>query len=448
MTEPIHRRPTGHTSRQSAAGDSARHANAIFLTGTLFGMGLMLLILKVWGPSEEPDIAHYREVRDLVRDTFVAEVGEDELLESALRGMLRELDAYSDYYVEEETAEVNQDTSGHKVGIGVIMRNAEGPQVLFPVQGSPAEAAGLRVGDRFLELDGHATTDMGPEEVSRRMRGEPGTLLSVRVRGLDGLERAHEVSRRQLLIPSVRRKRLLDPQLGVGYVALKSFTNATTAEFDEALEGLRQRGMKGLVLDLRGNNGGVLSAAVELAQRFLEEGVITSTEGRGVPHVERADSEFTPYLDLPLVVLVDGSSASASEILAGALQDHRVAVLVGEPTYGKGVVQTISRYPQERAIAKVTTSYYYTPTHRSLERGEGEEAYGLLPDILVASVPEETDAFYQWLQRPYDPHESVLAELEAWEEQAGIDLGLSPPRDSQLEAAVALFRGETPPAPH
>jgi len=279
------------------------------------------------------------------------------------------------------------------------------------------------------------------------MRGEPTTLLRVRVRGLDGLERVHEVSRRQLLIPSVRRKRLLDPQLGVGYVALKSFTNATAAEFDEALEDLRQRGMKGLVLDLRGNNGGVLSAAVELAQRFLEEGVITSTEGRGAPHVERADAEFTPYRDLPLVVLVDGSSASASEILAGALQDHRVAVLVGEPTYGKGVVQTISRYPQERAIAKVTTSYYYTPTHRSLERGDGEEAYGLLPDILVASVPEETDAFYRWLRRPYDPHDSVLAELEAWEEQAGIDLGLSPPRDSQLEAAVALFRGEPPSAP-
>lgn len=405
----------------------------------------MLLALKIWSPGEPPDLEHYRDVRDLVQDTFVAEVDDEKLLESALRGMLRELDQYSDYYVEEETAEVDQDTTGQKVGIGVIMHYEDGPRILFPIEGSPAHEAGLRVGDRLLALDGQAAIGLEPGEVGDLMEGEPGTSLHVQVRGRDGRERSLEVARRPLLIPSVRRRRLLDPERGIGYLALSSFTNETAAEFDAAVQELLGRGMKGLVIDLRGNQGGVLSAAVELAQRFLREGVITSTEGRGAPHVERADPDFTPYAGLPLVLLVNGGSASASEVLAGALQDHRAAVLLGEPTYGKGVVQTINRYPRRRAIAKVTTSYYYTPSHRSLERGPGEDSFGLWPDFLVTSQGQETERFYEWLARPYDPHPSARAELEAWELEEGRDLGLSAPEDPLLTAALGIFRGESPP---
>jgi carboxyl-terminal processing protease len=440
LNDPIQRKYSPHID----TGDSARIANAIFFTGTIFGMGLMILILQLWRPAEEEDLEHYREVRDLVLDTFVAEVDEKQLMQSALRGMLHELDGYSDYYVEEETAEVDQDTSGHKVGIGVIMRYEDGPQILFPIEESPAEAAGLRVGDFVLELDERRAQDLSPREVTELMRGEAGSTLRIRVRGRDGAERTHQVTRRQLLIPSVRRTRFVDSEGRIGYIALKSFTNETAAEFDSAMQSLAEGGMQGLVLDLRGNPGGVLSAAVELAQRFIREGVITSTEGRGFPHIERADRDFTPYHRLPLVLLVDGKSASASEVLAGALQDHRAAVLVGQPTYGKGVVQTISRYPERGAIAKVTTSYYYTPSHRSLERGTGASAYGLLPDFRVSAAPGEEDEFESWLQRPYDPHEPALSELHAWQAEAGLDLGLAPPRDAQLEAAVAIFRGEAP----
>jgi carboxyl-terminal processing protease len=425
-------------------GESAIASNAIFLTGTLFGMGLMLLALKIWAPGETEDLKHFREVRELVMETFVAEVGEEELLESALRGMLRDLDQYSDYYVEEETDEVDQETSGHKIGIGVIMRYEDGPQVLFPIQDSPAEVAGLQVGDQVLALGGQATEGLQPKEVGALMQGDPGTTLHILVRGRDGLERTHEVPRRQLLIPSVRRTRIVDPELGIGYVALSSFTNATSAEFDEAVQRLMEDGMRGLVVDLRGNEGGVLSGAVDLAQRFLREGVITSTEGRGAPHVELANEDFTPYHGLPLVLVVNGGSASASEVLAGALQDHRAAVLVGEPTYGKGMVQTISRYPHRRAIAKITTSYYYTPSRRSLERGPGEDAFGLWPDFLVTATGEETKRYERWMARPYDPTSATLAKLQAWEREEGIDLKLTPPEDPQLAAAIAILQGETP----
>jgi len=440
MNAPIPRRPLPHTE----ARDSARIANAIFLTGTVFGMGLMFLILQIWRPGEQQDLAHYRQVRDLVMDTFVAPVDEQQLLESSLRGMLQELDDYSAYYVRDEAAELNQETSGRKVGIGVIMRYTDGPQILFPIEGSPAQAAGLRVGDLVLELDGRRVAGLSQAEVGDAMRGDAGSTLRILVRGRDGSQRLHEVTRGELLIPSVRHGRLVDMERGIGYVALASFTNATTTEFDSAMVKLRSQGVQGLVIDLRGNPGGVLSAAVELAQRFISEGILTSTEGRGVPHVERADADFTPYEGLPLVLLVNGMSASASEVFAGALQDHRVAVLVGEPTYGKGVVQTISHYPDQHAIAKVTTSYYYTPAHRSLVRGSDKNAFGLLPDFLVTDNSDEIDKFYAWLQRPYDPQDHLLDELVAWQDAERLDFGLNLPRDTQLDAALSILRGQAP----
>ncbi len=424
--------------------DSSPLAGLIFATGTFFGMGLMLFLLQLWGPGDEPDVEHYRDVRDLVMETYVGETTEEELLESALRGMLGELDDYSRYYVQEETDTVDRDTSGKTIGIGVILRYAEAPTIVFPVANSPAESAGLRVGDEILSLDGYSVEGLDSDEVSGRIQGEQGTTLQLSVRGRDGQTRAHEVERRRMLVPSVRRLRFADRERGIGYFALISFSNESLREFDDAVGALLDQGMRGLIIDLRGNRGGVLSAAVELARRFIPEGTITSTEGRGIPHIETGNAEDAHFAGLPLVLLVDGESASASEVLVGALQDHRVAVLVGTPTYGKGVVQTISRFPERHAIAKLTTSYYYTPAHRAVQRSrDASHAYGTRPDIEVVVSEEEHEQVISFLHS-FEPPATAVSELRDWSAQADVEIMIDPPADAQLDAAVALFAGQLP----
>lgn len=425
--------------------EESRIAGLIFVTGTFFGMGLMVFFLQIWGNRDDEDIEHYRSVRDLVMETYVGQTTEQELLESALRGMLGELDEYSRYYVEDEVDAVNQDTTGQTIGIGVILRYRPEPTVLFPVAGSPAEKAGLRVGDKIIQLDGEPTEGVDQEELSTRIRGLEGTELAMTVLGRDGQTRELVVNRHQILVPSVRRRRMLDEEKGIGYLALVSFSNETMGEFDAAVEALKQEGMRALIIDLRGNPGGVLSAAVGMAGRFIPEGILTSTEGRGAPEIEYAQEGEAHYVGLPLVVLMDGNSASASEVFAGAIQDYRVGALVGTPSYGKGVVQTISRYLHRRAIAKLTTSYYYTPAHRNLQRSSDDShAFGLSPDVLVEVPFEESDEVLRFLFS-YEAPPSCLPELRAWAlEDPDLDLTLDPPPDAQLEAALQLFSGKLP----
>jgi carboxyl-terminal processing protease len=440
------RNPELHSTRPQAEAlqDRGRVSlpQIVFLLGTFFGMGLMLVILELWGLGEDEDLAHYRQVRDLVTNTYVRDVDKQDLLEDALRGMLNGLDDYSDYYVREEFDAVNRDTSGEMIGIGVILRYKDVPQVLFPLENSPAMDAGIQVGDEILAIDGVSTAGLLTEELSSRIQGEPGSSILLQVRGLDGQEREHEITRRELPIPSVRRVRMIDEQRGIGYLAITSFSNRTTEEFDEAVSRLQDDGLKALILDLRGNQGGLLSPAVEISQRFVREGVLASTRGRGEPKVESAAPELAWYHGIPLILLVDGESASASEVLAGALQDHRVAVLLGEPTYGKGVVQTISRYPDRHAIAKLTTSYYFTPSHRNLQRGTDGHDYGLLPNFLVDCEGEEREAIYGYLHNSFEPPPTIIADLREWQSESGLELVNEPPLDPQLEAAVAIFRGE------
>jgi len=425
---------------------SARLASLLFVTGTFFGMGLMFFVLQFWSPGSQDDVEHYREVRDLVLNSYVGEVDEEQLLESALRGMLGELDDYSTYYyAQEDTAEVDRDTTGQMTGIGVVTTDIDGPVVRFPVEDSPALAAGVRVGDRILRIDGVGTEGMAPEDVSALIRGPEGSTLTMRVEGRDGSERPLEIERRSLPIPSVRRVRFIDEGRKIGYLVLTSFSNRSVLELDAAVSSLQAEGLQALVIDLRFNRGGVLRSAVEIARRFIPEGVITSTEGRGTPYYELADAERANLAGLPLVVLVDGNSASASEVLAGALQDHRAAVLVGTPTYGKGLVQTIRRYPERSAIAKLTTSYYYTPAHRNVQRGNTKESeFGLVPDIEIVLDRETHQTIFEFLTA-FEPPASLLPDLRAWSDEANLNIQLDPPADPQLDAALALLRGERTP---
>jgi carboxyl-terminal processing protease len=237
---------------------------------------------------------------------------------------------------------------------------------------------------------------------------------------------------------------MLDPERHIGYLAITRFSAETSDEFDRAVEFLTERGMTSLVLDLRYNLGGTLSSAVEIARRFVPEGVIVSTEGRGEPVVYEADPEGADLEGLPLAILVNASTASASEVLAGALQDHRVAALVGEATFGKGMVQAIRTFNEAGGRAKVTTSYYYSPTHRNFERSaDPNREYGLLPDLAVPLLAEERAPVQGFLQS-YSPGPDVLPALEAWAADSGQDLIPPMPMDPQLSSALDLLNGRHP----
>jgi carboxyl-terminal processing protease len=202
------------------------------------------------------------------------------------------------------------------------------------------------------------------------------------------------------------------------------------------------------VLDLRANPGGILDAAVRIANRFLESGTIVLTRTRSATEVKEAVAGEARFTDLPLVVLVDGTSASASEVLAGALQDHCAAVLVGEPTYGKGTVQTLRRLIEDRGVVKITTAVYHTPSNRSIERYEGTEAgSGITPDLWVELGAERRSAIHAFLAT-YSPPEPALESIRSWEEREGLALVAPPPADPQLEAALELFAADAGATSH
>ncbi|MEE8467550.1 MAG: S41 family peptidase [Planctomycetota bacterium] len=416
-----------------------------YLLGILSGVLLALIAAELWPIGGGRDIDQYQTVRDFARESFVREVGDDELLDLALHGMLAGLDEYSRFYDAEEATALARQTYGRYRGVGIIFRRpiAEG-RVLYPLPDSPAMRAGVRVGDQFLEVSGTSVEELGDAGLRAALAEPTQDALKVRVQGLDGSVRDLEIQPDSVIDPSVRHVRILDEERGIGYLAIVSFSSETDREFDAAFDFLKKRGMRALVIDLRHNLGGVLESAVRVAARFVQQGVIVSTEGRGEPVVYRAEEGSAWYLGTPLAVLVDGSSASASEVLAGALQDHRAAVLVGEPTYGKGMVQTIRHFDTWGTRAKVTSSYYYSPTHRNFERtADPDRDHGILPDLEIPLLRQERGPLYSFLGG-YSPGPEVIPALEAWEEAEGLTLIEPLPRDAQLEAALALFAGERP----
>lgn len=413
-----------------------------FIVGFAAGAALMLGALTWLQAGEDADLRHYREVRDFVSANFVRDVDHDTLVKDALKGMISELDPYSRYYDVVESREVERETRGRFVGIGAVFRgDLSSGQILFPLAGSPAMLAGVRVGDRIQAIDGVPIEGLDRSSIQAALEGELDSVVRLDVIGLDGAERTCEIRRSSIVDPNVRHARMLDKEHGVGYLAILGFSHETPDEFQNAFARLREQGMQALVIDVRGNPGGVLSAAVEIARRFIPEGVIVSTEGRGKPTYYKAERDQAWYQGFPLVVLVDQGSASASEVLAGALQDHRAAVLVGAPTHGKGLVQTIRRYPEEHTIAKVTTSYYYTPAHRNLERDpDNGRDYGIAPDLEVSISSEERRNIALHTQH-YGAPLAVLDEVLAWEAEVGEELLDRHPLDAQLDAAVQLLIG-------
>jgi carboxyl-terminal processing protease len=314
-----------------------------------------------------------------VEQSYVGELDDDRLVYGAIRGMLKVLDPHSELLEPEQYRILTSDTEGLYGGVGLEIDVHDGwLTVIGAFDGGPAARAGVRPGDRFLSIDGVGARDMPVQEALERMRGEPGTTVKVALRR-KGAEDAVELSltREVIEVEAVQLRVLSDR---VAYLRLKVFQQTVGQDVRRALDLAVERtaehgGVRGLLLDLRGNPGGLLSAAVQVADELLEGGVIVSTRGRGgvLQREYRAERSGTRP-DWPLVVLVDGYSASASEIVAGALQDHGRGVLVGTRTFGKGSVQNVIELPDGSAI-KLTTALYFTPSGRSIQ------AHGIEPDV-------------------------------------------------------------------
>ena len=328
-------------------------------------------------PLPLDEVRMFTEALDRIRMAYVEEIDDKTLLENAIRGMLAGLDPHSAYMAGQEYDALQETTSGEFGGLGIEVGRENGYiKVISPIDDTPADRAGIEAGDLIIQIDNKPLRELTPEEAANMMRGEPGTEVTVTIarEGMEPFELS--VVREVIAITSVR-SRILEP--GYAYVRIAQFRLNTGEELEDELRELyAEHGeLKGVVLDLRNNPGGVLQASVRVVDAFIEDGSIVSTKGR----LEGNDMTFSASLatiapDVPLAVLVNNGSASASEIVAGALQDHGRAVVMGTQSFGKGSVQTVLPLDDTRAI-KLTTSIYYTPSGRSIQ------AQGITPDIIV-----------------------------------------------------------------
>ena len=328
----------------------------------------------------------FSEALDLVKENYVRAVEDNKLIEGAISGMLKTLDPHSSYLDPDAYKELQVETKGSFGGIGVEITIRDGMlTIVSPLEGTPAYELGLQAGDHILRVDGQPTKDMSLMEAVQKMRGPRGTkvVLTIMREGFDK-PRDFEITRAIIPIKSVRTK-TLEP--GYGYVRVSQFQSTTADDLGQALTKLEEQNqpMRGLVLDLRNNPGGLLDQAVKVSDEFLDEGLIVYTGGR----VKSQDMRFgahknaRPHAYL-IIALVNEGTASAAEIVAGALQDHKRAVVLGVKTFGKGSVQTVMPLRNGAAL-RLTTALYYTPNGRSIQ------AKGIDPDIVVErqQVPQK-----------------------------------------------------------
>lgn len=382
--------------------------------GTALGLALSLgsAVLAAWQHPVPPiqrtgSAPLLAEVLDHVRREYVDPVDDQRLLEAAVRGMMEGLDDHSAFLDAAQYRQILDSTSGSYTGIGLNVGIDDGRiVVLSPVERGPAAEAGVLAGDIIISVDGMPVGGVDFDETIARMRGHPGTrvVLSV-IRGERAEPRSFDIERGEVHLASVESRRL---ESGLGYIRISHFTAHTAEEVHDAMSGLEPEGLAGLIIDLRDNPGGVLDAAVDVADLFLEAGVIVSADGRAPDASFRYRARAGDLMaGKPVTVLVNGSSASASEILAGALQDNGRAQIVGSPTFGKGSVQTVLPLSEGRAI-KLTTSRYFTPSGRSINNR------GIYPDVTVHTDPEGGDTDRQLqvaISRLQDPTADPLRRI-------------------------------------
>ena len=360
---------------------------SLIAAGTVLGITLTLGHSVVGARDNSSDVLPLEQLRTFsdvfarIKRNYVEDVSDEDLLEHAIRGMLSGLDPHSSYLNTEQFNELRIGTSGEFGGLGIEVGLEDGfVKVVSPIDDTPAQRAGMLSGDLIIRLDDKPVKGLALNDAVKLMRGKPGSDIVLTV-VREGEDRPLKITitRAVIQVTSVKTRFLEE---GYGYVRVSHFQTKTTTDMLDAIEKMKEESddLKGLVLDLRNNPGGVLSAAVGISDAFLNDGLIVYTDGREIDSRLRYSASQGDIIDgAPLVVLVNGGSASASEIVAGAMQDHGRAVVMGDKTFGKGSVQTIQNLANGGAV-KLTTARYYTPSGRSIQ------AEGIIPDIVTGNL--------------------------------------------------------------
>ncbi len=380
----------------------------------------------------------FSEVLTLVRNNYVDSAESKDLVYGAIKGMLSTLDPHSSFMSPEVYKEMQIETQGSFGGLGIeITVRDRYLTIVSPIEGTPADQAGLQAGDRIVRIDGELTKDMTLMEAVRKLRGPKGAEVTVTIlrEGADPFDVS--ITRDVIEVHSVRASDLGE---GIGYIRVNTFQERTRRDLEAALNELQEKGMRGLILDLRNNPGGLLSQAVQVADLFLKKGqLIVYTEGRAKNQNLRFVDEHDNPQDYPMVVVVNRGSASASEIVAGALRDHQRAVLVGTKTFGKGTVQTVIPLNDGSGL-RLTTARYFTPKRIAID------GTGMTPDIIVKPPTPPTPAKGQ---KPIGRRTQTIGEQEG---DTSRPLGRrtpDPKKDPQLGRAVEVLKAilifERPP---
>ncbi|MFQ3231222.1 MAG: carboxyl-terminal processing protease [Reinekea sp.] len=383
------------------------------------------------------------QILERIKQSYVEEVTDEELFESAIEGMLSGLDPHSDYLTPDDFKELRESTSGEFGGLGIeiVLDETGYVRVVAPIDDTPAYRAGMQSGDLITKIDDTPVKGMTINDAVTLMRGKPKTdiVLTIARDGENGPIEV-EITRDIIKITSVRSRMLED---GYGYVRISQFQERTGPDFITAIKSLREDAdgdLKGMVLDLRNNPGGVLQASVDVVDALISEGLIVYTEGRAANSDSRFNARSSdPSEGVNLVVLINGGSASASEIVAGAVQDHKRGLIMGTQSFGKGSVQTILPLDKDHAI-KLTTARYYTPSGRSIQ------AQGIVPDVIVKPgklTQQDGDPYYKEsdlagslnnTQTTDDEQSEAEADKEVEEENLA-------ERDYQLYQALTMLKG-------
>lgn len=423
------------------------------------GLGRSLVSAVDRGTYE--NLEAFTSVLAIVQKNYVEETATQELIEGAIDGMLSALDPHSAYLTPDSYKELQVDTEGSFGGLGIeITIRDDVLTVVSPIEDTPAYRAGVQAGDRIIKIEDELTKDMSLIDAVKKMRGKKGTRVTISLRR-EGVPRLIDVSivREVIQIRSVKWKMLED---GYAYIRITQFQDRTSGDLERALRQLAQDHgpLHGMVLDLRNNPGGLLSQAVKVSDLFLDSGLIVYTEGRLENQQQKYFARPDGDTETPMVVLINNGSASASEILAGAVQDHGRGVLLGTKTFGKGSVQTILPVDGGAAL-RLTTAMYFTPSGRSIQ------VTGIIPDIELENLPEayvalrrrhsvreknmpghfdnaeETDAGKDWsgaADAPPDGEEDPLADLPEVDVEEG-ELG----KDPQLDRALEILKSPDVP---
>jgi carboxyl-terminal processing protease len=382
-----------------------------------------------------------------VEANYVRPVSRRELLETALEGMLQRLDQHSSYINTSELRQFRRQIEGRFGGIGIqvdVEPEVGHLRVIAPMVGTPAYEAGILAGDVILEIDGRPAEGMSPDKAIEVLTGRPGTdvKLSVLHEGSEDPETI-TITRAVIDIPSVlgdRRKSddrwdlIIDKDKKIGYIRVAGFNEHTSDELKKALDQLKDEGAKGLILDLRDDPGGLLSSAVEVSDLFLDKGEIVSTKGRNILPKKYVAQKDSPFEDLPMVVLINQNSASASEIVAAALQDHKRAAIVGQRSYGKGSVQNLIDLDGGNSLLKLTVASYYRPSGENIHRfpnAKASDKWGVTPDK-GAEVKLAPSEFMRWYIARRERDRESLA--KGHRKPPGADKGKAAGTDQKVRA--------------